>query len=167
MFAEICDACITCGRRPDTWCDQSQLKKFVIPIVVVATSAGYAYADRVWLNPPELSIDDLLEAELPMAAGTTFGDLRDGEYRGPQSDAYYGYVEVKAVVKMGHLAQVVVVHAPKSSQTSRMLSTRSIPKLKKQAVAIQSAAIDIITGATLTSKAFALSLTGALASAHL
>jgi uncharacterized protein with FMN-binding domain len=142
------------------------LKKVIIPIVVVAASAGYAYADRVWFNPPELSIDDLLEADLPMAAGATFGDLKDGEYKGPQSDAYYGYVEVKAVVKGGRLSQVVVVHAPKSSQTSRMLTTRSIPKLKKQAVATQSAAIDIITGATLTSKAFAQSLTAALASAH-
>ncbi len=144
------------------------MKRVVVPIVVVAASAGYAYADRVWLNPPkvELSMDEMLAAELPMAAGTTFGELKDGKYRGPKSDAYYGYVEVQAIVTDGRLVQIVVIHAPKSSQTSQMLTTRAMPKLKKQAVATQSAAIDIVTGATLTSKAFAQSLTGALASAH-
>jgi uncharacterized protein with FMN-binding domain len=147
------------------------LKKIAVPIVVLAASAGYAYADRVWLNPPaediDATIEDLLLADMPMAAGSTFGELKDGKYPGPQSDAYYGYVEVQAVVKGGRLAQVVVVHAPKGSQTSQMLSSRSISKLKKQAVATQSAAVDIVTGATLTSKAFAQSLTGALASAHI
>lgn len=143
------------------------MKKIVVPVVVLAASAGYAYADRVWLNPPveEATIDDLLLAEMPMAAGSTFGELKDGKYRGPQSDAYYGYVEVQAIVEDGHLAQVVVVHSPKSSPLSRSLSSKSLAKLKKQAVASQSAAVDIITGATLTSKAFAQSLTGALASA--
>lgn len=145
------------------------MKKIIVPIVVLAASAGYAYADRVWLNPPvvDLSMDELLEADLPMAAGTTFGDLRDGEYKGPQSDAYYGYVEVRAVVKGGRLSQIVVIHVPKSSTTSRYLNERAIPKLRKQAVATQSAALDIITGATLSSKAFAQSLTAALQSARI
>lgn len=100
------------------------------------------------------------------SAPTATGALHDGQYFGPQIDAYYGYVEVFIEVVGGQINSVRAQHVPRSSPTSRFLNSKAVPKLNKQVIRTQGAAVDVITGATLTSKAYAISLAGALQQAR-
>lgn len=93
------------------------------------------------------------------------GKFKDGEYVGPASDAYYGYVQVKAVISGGKLADVVFLQYPNDRSTSRYINEQATPYLRSEAISAQSANVNIISGATDTSLAFRQSLASALAQA--
>ncbi len=90
------------------------------------------------------------------------GSLADGAYTGPAVDAYYGLVQIQAIVRGGRLAGIKVLQYPSDRRTSVAINRQALPMLRDEAVAAQSATIDIVSGATLTSKAFIRSLSGAL-----
>ncbi len=93
------------------------------------------------------------------------GAYRDGTYIGPATDAYFGTVQVRAVVSGGALSDVQFLQYPNDRGTSLRISNQSMPRLRSEAIAAQSAKVDIISGATQTSEAFQKSLASALASA--
>ncbi|MGE5140425.1 MAG: FMN-binding protein [Rudaea sp.] len=91
--------------------------------------------------------------------------LKDGDYTGQSVDAFYGTVQVQAVIQNGKLAEVKFLQYPNDRRTSVRINNFAIPVLTQEAVQAQNANVDIITGATLTSEAFAESLQTALDSA--
>jgi uncharacterized protein with FMN-binding domain len=93
------------------------------------------------------------------------GQYKDGAYTGPQVDAYWGVVQIKAVVRNGKIAQVTFLEYPSDRRTSQRINSIAMPYLQTEAVQVQSANVDLISGATLTSEAFAESLQAALTSA--
>jgi uncharacterized protein with FMN-binding domain len=97
------------------------------------------------------------------AASSTM--YKDGTYTGTAADAYYGYIQVQAVVKGGKLIDVVFLQHPSDQQTSQEINSQAMPMLKEQALQVQSAHVDGVSGATDTTQAFIESLTAALASA--
>ena len=54
---------------------------------------------------------------------------------------------------------------PNDRRTSIRINRRALPMLREEAISAQSAHVDIVSGATLTSRAFIRSLGGALAKA--
>ncbi len=106
--------------------------------------------------------------QLPTAAPTAIasGLYKNGAYTGPEVDAYWGLVQVKAVVQNGKLASVQFLEYPSDRRTSQRINSVAIPYLQQEAIQAQSANVDIISGATLTSEAFAQSLQTALSSAR-
>ncbi len=90
------------------------------------------------------------------------GQLKNGSYTGPQVDAFYGIVQIKAVVQNGKLTDVQFLQYPNDRRTSVRINTIAIPYLQQEAIQAQSANVDIISGATLTSEAFQQSLQVAL-----
>lgn len=95
----------------------------------------------------------------------TAGQYKDGQYTGPVTDAYYGYVRVKAIIQNGKLADVQFLQYPNDRQTSREINSQAMPYLRYEAIQAQSAPVDIISGATDTSQAFRESLAVALTQA--
>jgi uncharacterized protein with FMN-binding domain len=87
---------------------------------------------------------------------------QDGEYTGPIIDAYYGDVQVKAVIEGGKLVDVVFLDYPHNRKTSERVNQQAMPYLKQEAIQAQSSEVDIVTGATQTSLAFKKSLSAAL-----
>ncbi len=87
---------------------------------------------------------------------------KDGEYTGSVVDAFYGNVQVKAVIENGLLTDVVFLDYPHSRQTSERVNQQAMPYLKQEAIQAQHADVDIVTGATQTSLAFKQSLASAL-----
>ena len=77
-------------------------------------------------------------------------------------DAYYGYVQVQAVVQNGNLADVQFINYPQDRRTSRFINQQATPWLRTEAIQAQSANVNIISGATLTSEGFIMSLRSAL-----
>ncbi len=90
------------------------------------------------------------------------GQYKDGSYTGPEVNATYGWVQVQAVVQNGQLADVQFLEYPRDRRTSQRINSRAVPELQTEAIQVQSANVDIISGATLTSRAFIESLKSAL-----
>lgn len=97
-------------------------------------------------------------AQAQVAAGA----LRDGSFKGPSVDAYWGRIQVEAVVQGGRLTAVHMLQYPSDRRRSRAISDQVLPYLEQEAIANQSANVDTISGATLTSQAYQRSLQSAL-----
>lgn len=95
------------------------------------------------------------------------GQYTDGSYTGAATDAFYGIVQVKAVVTGGRLVDVQFLQFPNDRSTSREISAQAMPLLTQEAIAAQSAQVNGVSGATATSDAFVQSLGSALAQAKI
>ena len=78
------------------------------------------------------------------------------------ADAYYGIIQIQALVQGGQLTALKVLKYPSDRRTSISINRQALPMLRDEAIRAQSANVDIISGATLTSRAFSQSLRGAL-----
>jgi uncharacterized protein with FMN-binding domain len=101
----------------------------------------------------------------PLPPAQVAGAYRDGAYTGDSKNAYWGNVQVKAVIKGGQLADVQIVDYPHDRRTSQQINNYAMPYLQSEAIQAQSAQVDIISGATLTSEAYVRSLQSALVKA--
>ena len=90
------------------------------------------------------------------------GQLIDGTYRGDRVYAYYGYVQLQAEIANNAIKNVKVTEYPRHSGTSRRINSIALPYLVNEAIKMQSSRVYLISGATLTSRAFVQSLDTAL-----
>ncbi len=114
--------------------------------------------------PTDLPTD--VPTEVPLPTATPDGLYKDGTYDGPVVDAYYGNVQVEAIVQGGKIADVKFLDYPQDRRTSRFINSQAMPWLTQEAVQVQNANVDLISGATFTSQAFVQSLQSALDQAH-
>ncbi len=103
----------------------------------------------------------------PSNSSVTTATYKDGTFNGTTQNAYWGNVQVAAVISGGKLTDVKVLQFPNTHSTSVYINQQALPYLKQEAVQAQSANIQIISGATFTSQAYIQSLTDALSAAHL
>ena len=101
----------------------------------------------------------------PPPAAAPSGRYRDGSYTGSVADAYYGYIQVQAIIKGGKLADVIFLQYPDDRGTSIEINRQAMPFLRQEAIAAQGIEIDGVTGATDSAVAFQESLSSALAQA--
>ena len=125
----------------------------------VATTAAPVQVTPTSVPPTE-------PAPTPAPAATTAkGVYKDGQFTGAAADAYYGPVQVKVVIQNGRITDVQFVDYPHDRRRSTQINNQVMPWLHDEALQAQSAQVDIISGATLTSEAFVESLQSALDSA--
>ena len=86
--------------------------------------------------------------------------------QGPAVDMRWGPVQVTIVVK-GKVLTDVQATAPTERSRSAFINNQAIPLLRQEALQAKSANIDLLSGATMTSEAFAQSLQAALTQAGL
>jgi uncharacterized protein with FMN-binding domain len=102
----------------------------------------------------------------PTATKASSGQYKDGTYTGSRADAFFGEVQVEATIQGGKLADVQFLEYPSDRRTSVRINNVAVPRLRTEAITAQSAKVDIVSGATLTSRAFMQSLQTALNSAR-
>ena len=90
---------------------------------------------------------------------------KDGQYDGSIADAYYGNVQVRVIIQGGNLTDVQFLSYPNDRNQSIEINSYALPILKSEAIKVQSAQVDIVSGATNTSRAFINSLSPALSQA--
>ena len=93
------------------------------------------------------------------------GQYTDGSYTGNAEDAYYGTIQVQAIIQNGALADVQFLQHPNDRSTSRYINGYAMPILKQEAISAQNANVNIVSGATDSSQAFQQSLASALSQA--
>ncbi len=104
-------------------------------------------------------------APAPKPAPAPTGQYKDGTYTGSAADAYYGTVQVAAVISGGKITDVKFLQYPDTHSTSVFINQQAMPYLTQEAVQAQSANVNIVSGATETSMAFQKSLGSALVQA--
>jgi uncharacterized protein with FMN-binding domain len=91
----------------------------------------------------------------------------DGAFSGPVVPTRFGDVQVRIVVKGGRVTDVSTPQMPTDRARSAEITQYVTPVLRSEVIQAQSARIDVISGATYTSEAYAQSLDAALRQDHL
>ncbi|RBY83710.1 FMN-binding protein [Geodermatophilus sp. TF02-6] len=81
---------------------------------------------------------------------------------GPAVDTRWGPVQVQATVADGTITDVTVVEYPTGNGKDRQINAYAIPRLVQATLDAQSADIDMVSGATVTSEGYVESLQSAL-----
>ncbi|MFJ9758909.1 FMN-binding protein [Streptomyces sp. NPDC101149] len=81
---------------------------------------------------------------------------------GDSAPTRYGPVQVRITVKNGKLTDVTAVTYPQESPRDQEINGYAVPQLRREALAAQSADIDVVSGATYTSQGYQQSLQSAL-----
>lgn len=92
------------------------------------------------------------------------GQYKNGTYTGTVADAFYGKLQAVAVIKGGALVDVQFPQYPTNGHSGQVAAF-ALPTLKQEAIAAQSANVNVVSGATQDSQAFQQSLASALAQA--
>src|SRR5512142_1065084 len=94
------------------------------------------------------------------AGGTT-------TYRGSAARTRWGTVQVTIIVANGRITTVTVPKYPNGNGRDKEINAYALPILKQETLAAQSANIDTVSGATVTSNGYKQSLQAAVDAAHL
>ncbi|MBX0330875.1 FMN-binding protein [Oscillochloris sp. ZM17-4] len=137
------------------------------PRQIAGAAPGVTPSPMQIAAPRPTAAPAMLPPAPPTAApAVALGPYKDGEYTGPVVDAYFGNVQVKATIQNGQLADVSFLDFPNHRRTSVRINNYAMPYLTSEAIQVQSARVNVISGATLTSEAFAESLQAALSQAR-
>jgi uncharacterized protein with FMN-binding domain len=109
----------------------------------------------------EVAVAQQTAATVATAAPASLTGYADGTYTGSQVNALYGVVQVKLVVQGGQISDVQVLSHPTGNHSDQ-INARAVPLLTQEAISKQSANVQVVSGATLTSNAFMQSLQSAL-----
>jgi uncharacterized protein with FMN-binding domain len=90
-----------------------------------------------------------------------------GSFTGQDVPNRYGDVQVRVSVVNGRITDVKAVQMPSDRAQSAYISQVAGPLLRDEALQVQSAKIDVISGATYTSESYAQSIESALQQAHI
>jgi uncharacterized protein with FMN-binding domain len=90
---------------------------------------------------------------------------KDGEFTGEPIEILWGIVQVKAVIQGGRIVDVQYLQMPFDRVRSVEITDMAQPILKSEAIKAQSAQVDLVSSATMTSYGFRQTLASALAKA--
>jgi len=93
---------------------------------------------------------------------TSNGKYKDGSYTGIVADAFYGKMQVQAVIEGGKITDVKFLQYPNDRGETTEVSNRALPILKSEAIAAQGAKVDVVSGATQDWEAFIQTMQSAL-----
>jgi uncharacterized protein with FMN-binding domain len=88
-------------------------------------------------------------------------------YQGTTVQTRFGAVQVQVTVSGGTITDVTPLQLTDDDRKSIQISNRAAPLLRTEVLAAQSAGVQTISGATVTSNAYLSSLQAALDAAHL
>jgi uncharacterized protein with FMN-binding domain len=103
----------------------------------------------------------------PVSGGSTGTSSSARTVTGPSVDTRWGPVQVAITVDGSTITDVTVPVYPTGNGRDRQINSYALPMLIQDTLDAQSADIDMITGATVTSEGYVQSLQGALDEAGL
>jgi uncharacterized protein with FMN-binding domain len=90
-----------------------------------------------------------------------------GTFTGDSVMTRWGAVQVEITVAGGRITAVQAVEYPQENPRDRQINAYALPVLAQEATQSQSADIDVVSGATVTSDGYIQSLQSAIDQAHL
>lgn len=92
--------------------------------------------------------------------------LADATVNGAVVQTRWGPVQVQVKITGGRVADVRVLRRPDGNRRDDEINSYALPRLRQEALSAQSARIDTVSGATVTSNGYIGSLQSALDTAH-
>jgi uncharacterized protein with FMN-binding domain len=120
---------------------------FLSTVTVVVLLFGY----RTSLSGPMATTGE-------MVAAAPVGDAVSG----PVAQTRWGPVQVQVVLDGSKITAVTVPQYPQGNRKDQEINARALPILVQETLDAQSATIDMVSGATVTSEGYLESLQGAL-----
>jgi uncharacterized protein with FMN-binding domain len=96
------------------------------------------------------------------SGSTSSGAYKDGTVSGADEQTQFGDLQVQVTVKGGRITDVTELAAPYDRPRSQDINSYAGPILRQEALTAQSAQIDTVSGATISSDAYVQSLQAAL-----
>ena len=87
-------------------------------------------------------------------------------YDGTAVQTRFGTVQVRVTIQGGKITEVTALHLTDAERKSAQISSRAAPVLRSEVLQAQSADVQTVGGATVTSDAYLTSLQAALDAAH-
>ncbi len=129
------------------------------------TTGSTTTSTTVSPTPTPTSDSGVAATPVPTATGgtaATTGTYKDGTATGSVISTRFGDVQVEVTISGGTIADVTALRLPSRDGRSQRIASIAEPILREEALAAQSAQIDLLSGATYTSEAYAESLQSAL-----
>ena len=95
------------------------------------------------------------------------GSTASKTYTGDSVQTRWGPVQVRITVVDGKITASEAVVYPNGNHEDEQINSHALPVLDQEAVSAQSASIDMVSGATVTSEGYLTSLQSAIDQAHL
>jgi uncharacterized protein with FMN-binding domain len=105
--------------------------------------------------------------QVPSGTGTGTGTGTGKTYAGSTAQTRWGPVQVTITVDGGKITDVAVPTYPNGNRRDQEINAGALPTLRQETLDKQSADIDAVSGATVTSDGYKQSLQSALDAAHL
>lgn len=150
-------------------------KKIALGGIVILLLGGYALWASARQNSPASTTGTPVATSTGSLTGTVTtptdttptptptGQYKDGTYTGNMGDAApFGEVQVSVVITGGKISKVNVLKHPQGPGYTDELAAQTFPKMAQEAVTIQSANVDMISGATQNVQGFRESMQVAL-----
>jgi uncharacterized protein with FMN-binding domain len=107
------------------------------------------------------------EASSPAPTSSATSSSNSGTFTGDAAQTRWGTVQVQITVKDGKVTKADAVEYPNGNPRDQQINAYAIPTLNAEVVQAQSAQIDAVSGATVTSDGYIESLQSAIDAAHL
>ncbi len=149
------------------------MKKFLLSFFVIASFIAYSLS---WQKKnPQASVTQSQnlsqtsqnnvsssDTTAPSPSNTIQSGYQNGAFTGDVADAYYGPLQVKITIGNKKITDVVFLQYPNDRGRSIEINKYAMPLLKQEAIQNQNAQVDVVSGASQTSRAFQESLQSAL-----
>ena len=137
------------------------------PIVLTATAAGLAGVLGFDAHQPSLPTASASSTATPAptdppASSSSSSSSGTRTADGDAIDTRYGAAQVRVTISGGKITNVEALQLQGNDPKSFQISSSAEPQLRASALAKQSAAIDAVSGATITSASYEASLQSAL-----
>jgi len=99
--------------------------------------------------------------------GSSASGSSAASYTGTAADTRWGPVQVQITVQGGKITAAQAVQYPQNNRRDEAINSSALPILNQEAVQQQSASIDTVSGATVTTDGYVQSLQSAIDQAHL
>ncbi|MFG3298568.1 FMN-binding protein [Micromonospora chersina] len=136
---------------------------------IASGSGGPAGSGSSWTGTDDgsdSSNGDTSNGGASNGGGTSSGS-GSGTATGSVAQTRWGPVQVRITVSGGKITDVTVVQVPDGNHRDQEINDYAVPILRQEALAAQSARIDTVSGATVTSDGYRESLQSAIDAAHL
>lgn len=132
-------------------------------LVLAGTAVGLT-AVLTYTTPPVQALTAGNAAQTGTTTGTTTGTAGAATRTliGAVAQTRWGPVQVSVVLTGGSVTQVQVLQSPSGNGRDAEIGAYALPLLKAQTLQLQSADVDVVSGATYTSEGYRTSLQSAL-----
>ena len=96
------------------------------------------------------------------SSSSSTSTVKDGTYTGTAETVRYGTTQVEVTVSGGRITEVAVLQENDGDPRSAQISQAATPTLRDEVLSKQTAAVDVVSGATYTSDQYEASLQSAL-----